>query len=101
MHAGKAAQRELRLGNAGADVAEIDLRHVITVALAGVLHGECHLRSAIGGNLQLAALLIEGGVAQAVAKRIKRLAAEITIGAVGHRVIRETWRSEEHTSELQ
>ena len=51
MHAGKTAQRQFRLRNAGVDVAEINLRHFIAVEFAGVLHRERHFRRAVGGDL--------------------------------------------------
>ena len=48
MHAGKTAQRQFRLRNSGVDVTEINLRHFIAVAFAGVLHRERHFHRAVG-----------------------------------------------------
>src|SRR5579864_516901 len=91
----KAAQRQCRLFHLGIYVAKINLRHLVTVNVSGVLHRKTYVRHAVVEDMvgrQLPTGEIELRVTQAVAESIERLSAEIAVGPVGHRVIGERWQ---------
>src|SRR5579864_1690473 len=72
--------------------ADIKLRHFVAIPLARVLDVHFYIQRTACLQLrarQLQAAIFEGGVAQAVAEAIQRLAGEIAIGAVLHVVVFE------------
>src|SRR5580698_2343665 len=73
-------------------MAEINLSDLFSVAITGISNRKRYFQCAIGRNffgIQFAAAEIKLRITQSVAERIERLAVEVTVSAVAHRVIRK------------
>ena len=92
VHAVKPAELADRVARGGVGIAQVQLHDLIAGALAGVGHLDLDGQRLVGGNRCLAqpqVVISERRVAQPVAEGVERLAPEVAVGAVRHRVIAE------------
>ena len=89
-----------RTADAGLHVADVELHNLVGIAAACIRNGDLGLYSSIPGHLiatETHVAILEGGIAQTIAKRIERIVAdikivalilEITVGSLCHRTAR-------------